>query len=178
MRAGLAFALKVEVFSSEEAPGGGAGPLGSSRTGTGPGSEGGSSPTGGSGGLGTGGSPGLSLASTRVAVAKDGRASIKVACSGSAACHGKLELRETRTVKHAGKLATETITIGRAAYTVKAGTKATVKIELVGSGRQELRAKRGRLPFHLSIVQATPAPSGLSVKDVVLVEAHKAAAKR
>ncbi len=176
VRTGLDQTLTVTPFPAENPSSGeSTGPSGSE---TSPGGKTGGPGGGVAGGFAITAIHGLSLADTRVAVARGGKALVKVACGGNALCHGKLALREKRTVKRGHKVSTATVTIGAARYSVKAGGTASVRIELDLTGREELRVKRGKLDFHLSIVQISPAPSGVSVKDVVLLEAHKVATKR
>lgn len=120
---------------------------------------------------------GLSLFARRVAVA-DGVALVRVKCSGSVTCRGRLALRERRSAGHARGRRAGFVSLGAAAYAVKAGGVVAVKVRLDALGRADLRRDRGRLLFHVAIEQSSPGPESLSVKDVTLVALPRRPAKR
>ncbi|MGO9487518.1 MAG: collagen binding domain-containing protein [Solirubrobacteraceae bacterium] len=163
VRGGLDQALTLVHLPTGQAPSSGSGET-AGGAGSGAGARGPSS------GFTVTAARGLSLADTHVAVGRGGDALVKVTCSGRARCHGKLALRERRAVERRHRAGSAIVTIGEARYSVEAGGSATVQIKLDSTGRRELRSRRGKLAFHLSIVQIAPSPKGVSVKDVVLVE--------
>jgi hypothetical protein len=120
---------------------------------------------------------GLSLFARRVAVV-GGVALVKVRCSGSVTCHGRLALRERRLAGHAHERRAGLVSLGAAEYTVKAGGLAAVKIRLDAVGRAYLRRDRGRFSFHIAIEQSSPGPESVLVKDVTLVAFPKGLTKR
>jgi hypothetical protein len=109
------------------------------------------------------------LASTNVAIQRDGTALVKLYCKGSASCGGKLTLSAQATSKAKGKRK-RTITIGTAGFSVSAGETATVKVKLNAAGRRLLGAAHGHLNAHLAIVQSTPGPTQTQTKSVHLLQ--------
>jgi hypothetical protein len=116
----------------------------------------------------------VKLVSPRVAVRDGTLALVKLACAGSASCHGELELKSTRTVRHDGKAAKETVTIGTVDYTLKHGETATFKIELAPTGRRLLSSGRGRLAVRLAISELEPTPTRTVSKRIELVDTKDA----
>jgi Carboxypeptidase regulatory-like domain len=87
----------------------------------------------------------LSLLGRRIAVAADGDALVKVACTGTESCRAKLTLRTTRTVMVKGKRTTRAVAIGTsAALYIAAGKTQTVRIKLDAAARTLLRKHRLR----------------------------------
>jgi hypothetical protein len=118
-------------------------------TGAGPGPGTGSGPAPGSGGKAR--PPRITIADGRASVAHD-RAAVKLSCSGSRGtiCRGRLTitLRERIRVRIHGHLRGEkvTVTLGRAAYAVRAGHTALVSVRLSrGAGLLLARARGHRL---------------------------------
>lgn len=115
-------------------------------TGTGPGPGTGSGPAPGSGGKAR--PPRITIADGRAPVAHD-RAAVKLSCSGSrgAICRGRLTitLRERIRVRIHGHLRGEkvTVTLGRAAYAVRASHTALVSVRLSSGARLLLARARG-----------------------------------
>jgi hypothetical protein len=99
---------------------------------------------------------GLSIAVRRLVVRPGGSARVRVGCSGTAACRGKLELLLKRTVKVKGRSVARTVLIGSSArVSIAAGGHAMVKLVLGALGRRLLRADHGRLAANLELVAAT-----------------------
>jgi hypothetical protein len=97
----------------------------------------------------------LSLARTRIAVARNGNALVKVDCAGTATCRAKLTLKMKRLVTVKGKKTLRTVTLGTsAALSITAGKTATAQIRLDAAGRRMLSADHGRLALELAL--ATP----------------------
>ena len=111
----------------------------------------------------------VALVGTIVAVETSGKASVKVACRGSAACHGKLTLTAKSSVEVKGKQTVRTIPIGTASFSIPGGGSRTVQIKLGPVGRGLLVTGHGRLSARLAIVKVEPAPRQSQVKAVQLV---------
>jgi hypothetical protein len=111
----------------------------------------------------------VALVGTTVAVKTSGKASVKVACRGSAACHGKLTLTAKSSVEVKGKQTVRTIPIGTASFSIPGGGSRTVQIKLGPVGRGLLGTGHGHLSARLAIVKVEPAPRQSQVKAVQLV---------
>jgi hypothetical protein len=120
---------------------------------------------------------GVSLNSTRIATARDGKAALKLRCTGTGTCGGKLTL--TAKTKGKGKKKTNTETIGTATFSIPAGKTATIRLKLNAAGRALLGAHHGRLSASLTILKSSPAPSQTHTESVrlVLQKAHGKAKK-
>lgn len=112
---------------------------------------------------------GLLLTSRRIAVGKGGGARVGVECAGAVSCTGRLELRESDTLRQGGRSVRSTVVLGAVHYRLAAGRSATVTMRLDDVGLRRLRARGGRLPFRMKIVQAAPTSQAVSVEEVVLV---------
>jgi hypothetical protein len=159
VRTGFGIALTLQHFAPEGGPAGGGG---------GPEGPGGNGPTG------SVESPrvsrsGLLLTSRRIAVRRGGRASVGVDCAGAVSCAGRLELRESETLRRDGRSVRSTVLLGAVHYRLAAGRSETVTMRLDATGLRRLHARGGRLPFRMAILQAAPASAAVSVEDVVLV---------
>ncbi len=109
----------------------------------------------------------LSLAGTRVAVARNGDALVKVDCAGAVTCRAKLTLKTKRMVTVKGRRTLRTVTIGTSVIlSIAAGEKATAQIKLDSAGRGLLSADHGRLDVELALVT----PGRRQDHSVVLVE--------
>ncbi len=162
VKTGFGIALTLQHFALEGGPAGGGGaPEG---------------PGGGEGPVGPAGGPhvsrsGLLLTSRRIAVGRGGKARVGVDCAGAVSCSGRLELRESETLRQGGRSARSTVVLGAVHYSLEAGRSETVTMRLDATGLRRLRARGGRLPFRMTIVQAAPTSEAVSVEDVVLVSA-------
>jgi hypothetical protein len=109
----------------------------------------------------------VSLDGSTLTVQGNREALVKLACTGTGTCGGKLRLTgEVRLGK--GKRA-KTETIGTAGFSTPAGKTATVELRLNAFGRTLLSAAHGRLDASLTILKSSPAPSQTHATDVRLV---------
>jgi hypothetical protein len=109
----------------------------------------------------------LSLLGTRIAVAANASALVKVECAGTMRCRAKLTLRVNRMVTVKGRRTLRSEAIGKSSVvSIAAGRKGIVRVRLNLAGRNLLSAGHGRLEVELAL--ATP---GRKQDDsVVLVE--------
>jgi hypothetical protein len=106
------------------------------------------------------------LASTHVTTSS-GDAAVKLACTGTGTCIGKLTL----TAKRRGKgKKTKIETIGTATVSIPAGKPATIELELNADGRTLLNLDHGRLSASLTLLKSSPAPSQTHIESVRLVQ--------
>ena len=114
----------------------------------------------------------VTLDGSSIAV-ESGAANVRLSCSGTATCVGKVTL----TVKHKpvrGKKA-KTETIGTASFSILAGNTKLIKVKLNGSGRALLRSAHGRLDATIDIAKSSPSPGKTETQSVHLKQkaAHK-----
>jgi hypothetical protein len=109
-----------------------------------------------------------SLASTNIAVQRNGTALVKLHCAGSGGCEVKLTLT-ARIASEAKdeKGRTRTVTIGAEKLSIAAGKTSIAKIDLNSRGRSMLKADHGHLPAKLAIFELSTQET-LS-KDVRLI---------
>jgi Trypsin len=106
-----------------------------------------------------------SLQSTSIAVERNGAAAVKLACAGGMSCQGTLTLSVKQTIRRKqGKSVSRDLVIGRASYTVSAGTVTSVTVHLDSVGRTVLKSGHGRLAAQLLI---SPAGSKQTVARTV-----------
>ncbi len=117
----------------------------------------------------------VSLDGSAITVQSSGAAAIKLTCSGTSTCAGKLTLTAKSAAKKGKKKSkkVETETIGTASFSISAGKTATVKLTLNATGRALLSAAHGRLAATLTILKSAPAPAATQTESVHLVQ-HKA----
>ena len=118
----------------------------------------------------------VSLTGSVLNVQSAGKASVKLTCTGTATCAGKLTLTVTSKGKHAKKAKVETI--GTAAFSIPAGKTGVVTITLTTAGRTLLKAGHGKLSASLTILKSSPAPANTQHKTVQLVQKTATKAKR
>jgi len=93
-----------------------------------------------------------------------GRARIRLRCTASGTCAGKLTLTVKTRVRSARRngrrnsRATELLTIGRGTFSLRPGQEATVGVALSASGRTLARTAHGHLIARLTIAGTSPAP--------------------
>ena len=99
----------------------------------------------------------ISLARTSITVQSDSMTLVKLNCTGSESCAGKLILSVKTTSKTKDKKKISgTITIGTAMFSIAAGKTATVKLKLDAVGRDLLDMDHGRLTARLEILEHEP----------------------
>jgi hypothetical protein len=120
----------------------------------------------------------VSLADTRIATKRDGRAEVELKCAGTGRCSGKLTL-SVRTQGmfekrgrsgRGGQRRSKTTTIGTTTFSISPGKTTTVDVKLNAAGRTLLRADHGHLGASLAILELTPNPANTQTKDVQLVQ--------
>jgi hypothetical protein len=110
----------------------------------------------------------LSLASARILTRRDGRAMVKLRCTGTSPCRGKLTLTFRTRVK--GKKRFRATTIGAAEFSIPPSETRDIEVKLSAAARLRLTANRGRLNgVRLKLAKSSPAPAELSTTDVSLV---------
>jgi hypothetical protein len=110
----------------------------------------------------------VSLAASVIRFQSNGRGSVKLSCTGTAACAGKLTLTVKGKAKKGKKAKAETI--GTAAFSIPAGKSGVVTITLTAAGRLLLKAGHGRLSASLTIVKSSPSPTSTERESVQLVQ--------
>jgi hypothetical protein len=110
----------------------------------------------------------LSLESARILTERDGRAIVKLRCTGTSPCRGKLTL--TLRTKAKGRKRFRATIIGAAEFSIPPGDTRDIKVKLSATARFRLRANHGRLTdVRLKLVKSSPAPAELRTTDVSLV---------
>lgn len=99
---------------------------------------------------------------------QSGKAAVKLICTGTATCDGKLTLTGKSTSKKGKKARGETI--GTVIFSIPAGKTTTVELKLNGTGRSLLVAAHGRLSATLTTLKFFPAPSQTHTAHVQLVQ--------
>lgn len=110
----------------------------------------------------------VSLSGTAFAVPRDGAVALKLTCTGTGACEGKLTLTAKGRVKNGKRAKTETIAMG--GFSVAAGHTATVTVTLTAAGRALLKAGHGSLSATLAILKSSPAPAQTQRASVHLTQ--------
>jgi Trypsin len=111
------------------------------------------------------------LGSARITVQSGGMALVKLACTGSEACSGKLAVSvRTTSRKGAKKKRSRTVTIGTAKFSIAAGKTTIVKVKLDAAGRGLLEVDRGRLTASLEILEPMPGPTYNETANVHLAQ--------
>jgi hypothetical protein len=115
----------------------------------------------------------VSLAQSTINV-QGTQAAVKLACTGTDACSGKLILTarnargdRSRKAKSASNALT---TIGSARFSISAGETTLVKLTLNAIGRALLKVDHGRLNCTLTILESSPAFSPTHTETVQLVQ--------
>ena len=168
-------------LASGGSPGGGSGGGGSS---SGGGTSGGVSTTPPSTGTTPANTPpaatgSVSLDGSTITVQGSGATAIKLTCSGTGTCGGKLTLTVKSAAKKGKKKSkkVKTETIGTASFSIAAGKTATVKFTLNATGRALLSAAHGHLAVTLTILKSAPAPAATQTESVHLSQQKATKAK-
>ncbi len=117
---------------------------------------------------------GVSLTGSVFSVQSGGKASVKLTCTGTATCAGKLTL----TVKAKKGKKGKTETIGTATFSIPAGKTGVVTITLTAAGRALLKAGHGKLSATLTIVKSSPSPTSTERASIQLVQKQATKAKK
>jgi hypothetical protein len=110
----------------------------------------------------------VSLDGSTITVQSSGEAGVKLACTGTATCSGKLTLTGKGTPKK-GKKA-KTVTIGTATFSIPTGKTATIHLKLNAAGKALLSFDHGRLSASLTLLKSSPAPSQTHIENVHLAQ--------
>ena len=102
-----------------------------------------------------------------ITVERNHEALIKLSCTGTATCRGKLTLTARRKGEGKGKAKN----IGTATFSVPANRSETIKLMLNATGRAFLSGAHGRLSAILTIFKGSPSPSKTQTQGVHLVKA-------
>jgi hypothetical protein len=129
----------------------------------------------------------LTLSGTSIMI-QGGDASIKLACTGSGTCSGKLTLTSAteEVAGHASAARTESrkrrhsksTTIGVTTFTIPGGKTATIKLMLNSAGRSLLKADHGRLNANLTIIESSAGSASTQHASVHVVEQRATKAKK
>jgi hypothetical protein len=110
----------------------------------------------------------VSPASSRIVLSSDGRAIVKLRCTGTSPCKGKLTLTLRTKVK--GRKKFRVATVGAADFSIPPNETRDIRLKLSASARSRLNADHGRLPgARLKLVKSSPAPVEVRTEDVSLV---------
>jgi hypothetical protein len=118
----------------------------------------------------------VSLDGSSIPVQSSGAAAVKLACTGTATCGGKLTLtaetkgKTTTKGKGKGKKQAKSETIGTAGFSIPAGKTATVELTLNAAGKALLKGAHGKLSATLTIVKSSPSPSKTQSASVHLAQ--------
>jgi hypothetical protein len=118
----------------------------------------------------------VSLTGSVLSIQSDGKGSVKLTCTGTATCAGKLTLTVKVKAKKGKKAKTETI--GTAAFSIPAGKTGVVTITLTAAGRTLLKAGHGKLSASLTIIKSSPSPTSTERASVTLVQKTATKAKK
>ncbi len=113
----------------------------------------------------------IALDGSTITVQRNHEALIKLTCTGTATCSGRLTLTIKRTSGKGKKRHTKTQTIGTATFSVAASKSETVDLTLNGTGRTLLSSAHGHLSSTLTILKSSPSPSKTQTHDIDLVTA-------
>jgi cytochrome c551/c552 len=120
----------------------------------------------------------VSLTGSILRVRSNGKGSVKLACTGTAPCTGKLTLTVTSKGKGKRGKKAKAERIGTAAFSIPAGASGVVTIKLTAAGRALLKAGHGKLGASLTILKSSPAPASTARETVQLVQKKAAKGKK
>ena len=109
----------------------------------------------------------VSLDGSTITVQRGGEATVKLTCTGTATCSGKLTVAASSKTKNAKRTRTETI--GTAMFSISMGRTVNVELRLDAAGRALLGADHGRLSATLAVLKSSPAPSQTHTESIWLV---------
>ncbi len=110
---------------------------------------------------------GVTLDGSVIAV-ESGGARVKLTCTATGGCGGKLTLSAKGMTKKGRKAKTETI--GTTSFSIPRSVTTTVRLALNASGKALLGANHGRLTSTLSLLKSLPKPSQARTYTVHLVQ--------
>jgi subtilisin family serine protease len=111
----------------------------------------------------------IGLVSARLAV-KRGHAAVRLRCVGTSRCAGTIVIAVKRAIRRGNRIvATRSVTIARARFSLGAGRTASISAALNASGRARLRAGHGRLNALLTIAPSATMRSSIRSRRVRLL---------
>ena len=111
----------------------------------------------------------VSLVGSKIGIQSGGKGSVRLACTGTATCTGRLTL--TVKAKAKGSRKAKVKTIGAGAFSIPAGKTVSVTLTLTAAGRALLKAGHGKLGYaSLTILKSSPSPTSTQHKRVQLVQ--------
>jgi hypothetical protein len=123
----------------------------------------------------------VSLDGSTIMVKGNGEALVKLACTGTGACGGRLSLMgkvplgKGRRIRAKAKVET----LGTAGFSIRPGETASVEVALSTEGRTLLgAARRQHVRAGLTIVKSSPVPVQTATENVRLVQVKAAKTKR
>lgn len=120
----------------------------------------------------------VSLDGSTIAVRSDGEAQVKLACTGTGACIGKLTLTGRDIAKTESEDRAKVETIGSASFSISANKSATIMVRLNATGRALLSAAHGHLSATLTLLKSSPAPGSSESVRLVGERAHGETGKK
>ncbi len=120
----------------------------------------------------------VSLDGSSITVQRNGAAVVKLTCTGTATCEGKLALTAKSTTKKGKKKHSKTTTIGATSFSIAAGKTVAVKLALGAAGKASLSAAHGHLNATLTILKSSPAPAVTQTQSVHLAQQKATKAKQ
>jgi hypothetical protein len=120
----------------------------------------------------------VSLNGSTIMVNTSGKATVKLTCTGTGTCTGKLSLTSKVPLRKGKRAKTKTETLGTAGFSISRGKTASVEVPLNAAGRTLLGAAHGHLGAVLTILKSSPVPVQTATENVRLVQLKAAKAKR
>jgi hypothetical protein len=120
----------------------------------------------------------VSLAGSTLTVQSTEKALVRLACTGTTTCAGRLTLSARSTSGKGRKKHTRTVTIGSASFSVAAGKTIAVKLALTAAALKLLVTAHGHLGANLTIVKTSPPPTQTHSQSVQLALAMVTRAKK
>lgn len=125
---------------------------------------------------------GVSLDRGTINIQGDHEAAVKLACTGTQTCSGRLILTARLTKgdkpRKGEQASSSKTTIGSSRFSIPAGKTTLVKLALNATGRTLLEADHGRLSADLTILESSPASSQTHTETVQLVQQRAAKGKK
>jgi hypothetical protein len=156
--AGSSGSTNVSIVEPKPPPGGGGGGTSTSTT---------SPPTRPASTAATGT---VSLYGSTIIAQSSGKTAVKLSCTGTGTCSGKLTLTAKRTTGKGKTKRSKTTMIATATFSIEPGKTAPITLALNTAGRALLKADHGRLSARLTILKSFPSPASTQRKSVHLVQ--------
>jgi hypothetical protein len=109
------------------------------------------------------------LLNSTIGVQANGTAWVKIACTGTSGCRGKLTLTVRISMRRGVRSISRILRLGAAHFAIAAGHTGIVKVVLSANARARLATAHGRLAARLTIAVLQPAPRHTNTRTVRLV---------